>query len=67
MNSPSASGPSNRDWANAKLSVEKVENTVNGETIFQFRKEMVINGVLHVQYIWVNRLQLRGVAIDHAL
>lgn len=67
MNSPSASGPSNRDWANANLTLDKVEFADDGETIFQLRKEMVINGVVHVQYVWMNRLQLRSVAIDHAL
>ncbi|MFO0863088.1 MAG: hypothetical protein U0744_00240 [Gemmataceae bacterium] len=60
-------GPSARDWANAPLKVTKVEANNPEEAIYEFRKELVINGVQHQQFAWVNQQQLRIVAIDHGL
>jgi hypothetical protein len=59
-------GPSARDWANASLQVTKVEHPEQG-TMFELRKELVIHGVRHLQFIWLNQLQLRSVGIDHGL
>jgi hypothetical protein len=65
MNSESSVGPSAADWANASLHVTKLGT---GEAaIYQFRKELVINGVQHLQFVWVNQLQLRSVSIEHGL
>lgn len=66
MNTDQPPGPSVRDWANASLKVVKVER-VGEEAIYEFRKELVINGVTHIQFVWLNQLQLRGVGIDHGL
>jgi len=66
MSQPLPVGPSARDWANANLHVTKVENPQH-ETIYEFKKELVVNGVSHVQFIWLNQMQLRSVGIDHGL
>lgn len=60
-------GPSVLDWANANLKLTKVELADGSGTIFEVRKEMVVNGVLHVQYAWLTLLQLRTIGIDHGL
>jgi hypothetical protein len=59
-------GPSVRDWAEATLKVTKVEREGSPQ-IFELRKQMVINGVLHVQFVWLTHSQLRSVGIDHGL
>jgi hypothetical protein len=59
-------GPSAREWANASLHVTKVENPQQ-ETIYEFRKELVVNGVSHIQFLWLNQSQLRSVGIEHGL
>lgn len=59
-------GPSALDWANAKLHVTKIENAQH-ETIYEFRKELIVNGVPQLQFVWLNQLQLRSVGIDHGL
>ena len=60
------SGPTAEDWADAKLSVTKIE-TSNRMAIYELRKVLVINGVTHIQFVWVNQLQLRSVGIDFGL
>ena len=60
-------GPSPRDWANAGLTLKKVESAEPEETIYEVRKTLVVNGVRHVQYVWLNQQQLRGIGIDHGL
>ena len=65
LNQPA--GPSVLDWANAGLKLTKVEPADGSGTIFEIRKEMVVNGVVHVQYVWLTLLQLRQLGIDHGL
>jgi hypothetical protein len=60
-------GPSARDWANAELKLAKVLAANPEETIYELRKVLVINGVRHVQFVWVNQQQLRSIGIDHGL
>lgn len=69
MNSPDEApvGPTAKDWADAGLLVRKVESEKPEETIYEFRKTMVVNGVPHIQFVWINQQQLRGVGIDHGL
>jgi hypothetical protein len=66
MGSEGSVGPSARDWANASLHVTKIENQTE-ETIYEFRKELIINGVRHLQFVWLNQMQLRSVGIDQGL
>jgi len=56
-----------RLWADADLEVVTFAPEDGGPPIFELRKQLVVNGVLHVQTIWLNLLQLRTVAIDQAL
>jgi hypothetical protein len=67
MNLNQPPGPSIQDWSNASLHVTKCEPAGAGEPIFELRKELVVNGVLNVQFIWLTRLQLRSIGIDHGL
>lgn len=60
-------GPSARDWANAPLSLTKIESSDPEETIYELRKIVVINNVPHVQFVWLNQRQLRSIGIDHGL
>lgn len=60
-------GPTARDWANATVRVTKVATANPEETIYELRKTLVVNGVQHVQFVWVNQQQLRGIGIDHGL
>jgi hypothetical protein len=60
-------GPSILDWSYANLHVKKCEPHDGSEPIFELRKELVVNGVLNVQYIWLTRLQLRNIGIDFGL
>jgi hypothetical protein len=57
---------SGADWAAAPLKVKKCESG-SEETVYEFRKEMIVNGILHVQFVWLNQSQLRSVGIDHGL
>ena len=65
LNQPA--GPSVLDWANANLKHTKIELVDGSDTILGIRKEMVVNGVLQVQFAWLTRLQLRTIGIDHRL
>lgn len=67
MNADAPVGPSARDWANASLQLTKIEATDSEEAIYELRKTFVVNGVHHVQFVWLNQQQLRGVAIDYGL
>lgn len=67
MSDEQPAGPSNRDWANAGLQLHRLENKDPAETIYGIEKRMVINGVEHVQYVWLNQLQLRAISLDHGL
>lgn len=60
-------GPSARDWANASLHLRKIETGKPEETIFEFKKRLIVNGVEHIQFVWLNQLQLRSIAIEHGL
>jgi hypothetical protein len=67
MSSDQPAGPSVRDWANATLHLKKIETDKLEEAIYELQKRLVINGVEHIQFAWVNQMQLRSVAIDHGL
>jgi hypothetical protein len=67
MNADHPPGPSIKDWAYANLHVTKLEPHDGAEPLFELRKEMVVNGVLNVQFVWISRLQLRNVGIDLGL
>ena len=68
MNENIPVGPSAQDWAHAGLHVTKIAFPDEPErTIYELRKILVVNGVQHLQFIWLNQQQLRGVGIDHGL
>lgn len=67
MNRIQSPGPTNQDWANADLLVTKVENSKPAETIYELKKRLIVNGVEHVQYVWLNQMQLRSISLDHGL
>jgi hypothetical protein len=60
-------GPSLEEWAHANMTVVKIAKPDGGDAIYQLRKEMVINDVKHVQFVWLNQSQLRAIGIDHGL
>ena len=60
-------GPSPRDWANANLTLAKHETADPEKTIYELRKTLVVNGVQHVQFVWLNQQQLRSIGIEHGL
>lgn len=60
-------GPSLHDWAHASLQLVTITGPEGNEPIFELRKEMVINGVQHIQFVVLTRLQLREIGISHAL
>ncbi len=66
MDTDKPAGPTVRDWAEATLKVTKVERAGSPQ-IFELRKQMVVNGVLHEQFVWLTHSQLRSVGIDHGL
>lgn len=49
------------------MQLHRLENKDPAETIYGIEKRMVINGVEHVQYVWLNQLQLRAISLDHGL
>lgn len=60
-------GPSLREWSDASLKLTKLEGDDPEQAIYELRKTLVVNGVPHVQYVWLNQQQLRGVGIDYGL
>ncbi|MBL8815480.1 MAG: hypothetical protein JNL58_05585 [Planctomyces sp.] len=60
-------GPSLHDWAHAPLQLVEITGPEGSESIFELRKEMVVNGVRHLQFVVLTRLQLREIGINHAL
>ena len=67
MNSSKGSDPLREVWANSNLEVTEVKFEDERPPIFELRKAMVINGITHVQSIWLSAQQLRSVAIDLAI
>ncbi len=67
MNINQPAGPSVRDWADAGLHVTKLENAEIGGPLYELKKQLVFNGVVHIQSVWLNQSQLRAVGIDHGL
>ena len=67
MNPDVPPGLSARDWANAGLHLTKLEGGDPEDAIDEIRKVAVVNGVEHVQFVWLNQQQLRGIGIDHGL
>lgn len=66
MDIQNPAGPTAFEWANHSIQVKKIEHS-GTEAIYELRKEMVINGVLHRQFVWLNQSQLRSIGIDHGL
>ena len=64
MNTDQPVGPSAQDWADAPLHVTEVKGQDGGQRIFRLQKQLVINGVPHIQFVWLNHAQLRSVGID---
>lgn len=60
-------GPTRRDWANTSLHLTKYETSNPEEAVYEIRKRMVINGVEHIQFVFVNQQQLRSISIEHGL
>jgi len=60
-------GPSAYDWANAPLQLVKIARSEDEEPIFELRKEMVVNGVIQMQFVVLTRMQLRNIGIDFGL
>ena len=66
MVKPSELDPSNREWADAKLAVDKHEWRGRPDaTIFELKKTITKNGRTFTQSVWINIHQLKGVARDH--
>jgi hypothetical protein len=55
MSSDQTAGLSKREWADAPLTLTKIETAEPEEAIYELRKMVVINGVPHVQYVWLNQ------------
>ena len=60
-------GPSPRDWANANITVSEYKTAEDQETLYELRKTLVVNGVTHIQHVWLNQLQFRKISINHGL
>ena len=67
MKSDQPTGVSVRDWANASVRMTKHETKNPEETVYEFKKHLVVNGVDHFQWLCLNQLQLRSIGIDHGL
>lgn len=67
MNSEHSGGPTIDDWANATLHLTKRTPDNPENSIYELRKRMVINGVEHYQFVWLNQSQLRSIGIEHGL
>jgi hypothetical protein len=64
MNAGQFDSPTAQDWADASLHVTELVNPAGGQRIFRLQKQMVVNGVMHVQFVWLNHGQLKSVGID---
>jgi hypothetical protein len=60
-------GLSSREWADAPLTLKKVEGGKPYDAIYELRNVAVVNGVPHVQSVWIIQQQLRSIGIDHGL
>lgn len=58
--------PTDREWADAPLTVTRCEFQTPDQTIFRLVKSITKHGRNYEQSVWLNVHQLRGVA-DHEL
>lgn len=67
MNIDQPAGPTIRDWANAGLHLTKVDTGKPEEALYELKKCLVVNGVEHIQLVWLDQKQLRSISLDHGL